>query len=183
MMGFIGGIALATANVGGNVWATAVEENHTQTVNATYASQIGLDVINTTTVSESINQTYTVKATKAPIDLSKFEVRYYFNQSDDKEMNIWCDNASLQLSGAPWCSELTSKVNMSIKKVNEKHCCVIKVDDKVQLEASTCSMNISIRMANEDWSKINSFSEDGLVVLYDGTIVSTTTSEEVQPPE
>jgi len=183
MIGIIGSIVLATANVGSNVGATTLEKNNVQMVNATYVSQVGLDVTYTTTVSDSINQTYTVKATKAPVDLSKLEIRYYFNQLDDTEINMWCDNAALQLNVAPWYSELTSKVNMSIKKDIERYCCIIKVADKAKLEVGTGSMNISIRMTNKDWTKINNFSEGGLTVLYNGIAISTTTSEEEIPLE
>lgn len=183
MIGIIGSIVLATTNIIGNVLATTVNANNVQTVNAIYSSQIGIDVANTTTISETINQTYTVNATKTPIDLSKLEIRYYFNQSQDKEMNMWCDHAALQLNVAPWYSDLTSKVDMSIKKVNGKYLCTLKVNETGSLGVGTGSMNISIRIANKDWSKINGFSAYLAEILYDGNIISTTNYQEKNPSE
>lgn len=183
MIGIIGSIVLATTNIVGNVLATTVNANNVQTVNAIYSSQIGIDVANTTTISETINQTYTVNATKTPIDLSKLEIRYYFDQSQDKEMNMWCDHAALQLNVAPWYSDLTSKVDMSIKKVNGKYLCTLKVNETGSLGVGTGSMNISIRIANKDWSKINGFSAYLAEILYDGNIISMTNYQEQNPSE
>lgn len=170
---------MASANLGGDICAKAnLEEKSIQMPNTTYASQMDLDVSNTTTVNQSINQTYLIKATRGTVDLSKLEIRYYFTKSDNKEMNMWCDNAALQLSVSPWYSELTSKIGMSVQKDKEKYFCSIKVNNAIRLETSKGSMNISIRIANNDWSKIENFTEGGTTILYDGVIISDDNSEE-----
>ena len=125
-----------------------------------------VDVKVNTTAGQSINQTYTITANGAnAIDLSKLTIRYTFSKSDSKNMNAFCDNAAAQLSVAPYYQSLNA--NTSIKKDGGNYVLEITFKNAFTLKPQTGSVQVQIRMANDDWSSIGTgFTDKGLTVLY-----------------
>nr|WP_297939048.1 glycosyl hydrolase [uncultured Lachnoclostridium sp.] len=115
---------------------------------------------------QSINQTYTITANGSnAIDLSKLTIRYTFSKSDSKNMNAFCDNAAAQLSVAPYCQSLNA--NTSIKKDGGNYVLEITFKNAFTLKPQTGSVQVQIRMANDDWLSIGTgFTDKGLTVLY-----------------
>nr|WP_302599458.1 alpha/beta hydrolase-fold protein [uncultured Cellulosilyticum sp.] len=172
---------IASASLGGNILAAQIEDYTIGEATQVNTTTVGVDVSVETITSGSINQTYTIKTDKEPIDLSKLEIRYYFTKSDEKAMHMWCDNAAVQLNIAPWYKDLTNEVNMSIEKDSTGYYFLVQLEDTNKLYAGAGSVTITTRFANSDWSAISDFAEIGIVVRYDGNIESSTTSP-VTPP-
>lgn len=126
------------------------------------------DVKVNTTASGSINQTYTITpAGGNAIDLSKLKIQYTFSKADAKNMNAFCDNAAAQLSVAPYYQSLNSGVNVSVQKSGSNYVLEISFNNAFILQPQTGSVQVQIRMANDDWSQIGTgFTEKGVKVIY-----------------
>lgn len=177
-MSIIASMLMVSASLGGNVFAAQRIEDYS-TKEAGQANAVDADVVVETAANGSINQKYTIKAGKEPIDLSKLEIRYYFTKSDDTPMSMWCDNAAVQLNVAPWYKDLADEVKLSIGKDSTGYYFSVQLEDTNKLYADAGSITITTRFANNDWSAMSDFKEVGTVVRYEGNNSSSTP---VTPP-
>lgn len=123
-------------------------------------------------MSNCINQEYIIKSNGEEIDLSNLVIRYYFNKSDLKNMNSWCDNAEASLNEAPWYKNITSKVKGNYKAQGKDNYIELKINDSLLLKPNNGSIKIKTRLANNDWSNISNFTEGKVVALYDGKVIA-----------
>lgn len=127
-------------------------------------------IVKVTTQGESsINQQYTVTAGGTePVELSKLAIRYYYDKTGSKEQTFWCDNAALQLQAAPWYVSLSSDVNAAFHDGYVE----ITFDTSYSLAPGAGSLTMGTRFAQSDWSSYTDFAEKGVVVYYDGAVIS-----------
>jgi len=139
------------------------------TVTETPVNNVTPIVSVTTQVAGSINQQYTITAGGTEkIELSKLAIRYYYDKSDKKAQTFWCDNAGLQLNVSPWYANLSSNV---IGTFHDDYL-EITFDTAYSLAPGAGSLSMGTRFAQSDWSSYTDFAENGVVVYYDGVIVS-----------
>lgn len=127
-----------------------------------------VDVKVNASASQSINLNCTITASGSEaIDLSRLTIRYTFQKADGKNMNVFCDNAAAQLNVAPYYQGLNSDINTAIKKDGSNYVLEITFKNEFILKPQTGSVQIQLRLANEDWSSIGSgFTEKNISVLY-----------------
>ena len=112
------------------------------------------------------------------VALSDLDVRYYFTKDSDKNLNFYCDYASL--SGSTYTA-MTDKVNGVFSEVSgnkDKADTVLSIscDSKDALRSGD-ELTIQIRVAKEDWSNFdfgNDFSAAGadkMAVFCDGELI------------
>ena len=123
----------------------------------------------TTQVAGSINQQYTITAGGTEsVELSKLAIRYYYDKSSTKAQTFWCDNAGLQLNVSPWHVNLSSNVTGTFYDDYLE----ITFDTSYSLTPGAGSLSMGTRFAQNDWSSYTDFVENGVVVYYDGVVVS-----------
>ncbi|SET30450.1 glycoside hydrolase family 26 protein [[Clostridium] polysaccharolyticum] len=136
-------------------------------VNPSKAPSGNVDVKVNTTASGSVNQVYTITSNGSAVDLSKLTIRYTFQKADAKNMNVFVDNAAAQLNVAPYYTSFNSDVNTVIKKDAGNYVLELTFKNAFTLQPNTGSVQIQVRMANDDWSSIGAgFTEKDLTVLY-----------------
>lgn len=125
----------------------------------------GVEVKINASAAQSINLDCAITANgSSAVDLSKLKIRYTFSKADTKNMNIFCDNAAAQLNVAPYYQSLNSDVKTSISKDGGNYVLEITFINAFILKPNTGSVQIKLRLANDDWSSIQGF-EPGKVFV------------------
>ncbi|WP_083461504.1 cellulase family glycosylhydrolase [Cellulosilyticum ruminicola] len=104
---------------------------------------------------------------KEAMDLSKLTIRYYYDRKGTKAQSFWCDNAGLQLSVAPYYTNMTSAVQATFKE----NYLELSFDTNEVLETGAGNLTMQMRFAQSDWSKYSGFVDKGYEVYYDGVKV------------
>ncbi|WP_077611040.1 endo-1,4-beta-xylanase [Clostridium sp. Marseille-P2415] len=122
--------------------------------------------VTTTNNGNSISQKYTVTANGGAIDLSKLTLTFTADGMSSAIQNVWCDNAALQLSSAPWYSSINNYVTGSISDQT----LTLTIKEKTELPEDG-KLVMDIRFAKADWSSYDKLSDPVLHVYYDGTLI------------
>lgn len=109
-------------------------------------------------------------ASDEQVDLSKVAVRYYFTKADTKEMNFWCDNAGLALNEAPWYMSIGSAVKYEFVKTSNGYYLEMTMKD-ADAKVTSGTLTMQTRMANTDWSNMESLQAENTELYYEGNLV------------
>lgn len=131
---------------------------------------------NETTGSISFNMN--IVNNGADLDLSKFEICYYYTSDDEKMQKVWFDHVALQCNADPWYVALTSVANGEIVPLltpvdGADNYASITLGDGTFYAGS--KLMIQGRMCNTDWSsqlQTNDYSyENGVAIYYNGKLI------------
>lgn len=124
--------------------------------------------VSTNCDTNTILQNYTIRGNgKGSVDLAKVKIRYYYSKSGNKKQIASCDYAGLQLPQAPWYQDLSSQIVGN----SQDDYVELKCSSSFDLNGATLQMNV--RIHQEDWSNYVDFQSDKVEVYYDGKLVQS----------
>ncbi len=91
--------------------------------------------------------------TGAAIDLSKFEVDYYFTSDGNNDLNFWCDHAAIGGSGYVAVTGNTTGTFSSVSGKNADTKCAVKFGSGSFAAGDT--LTLQVRITRGDWSEFN----------------------------
>lgn len=101
------------------------------------------------------------------MDASKIKIRYYYKESSNKKQVMSCDYAGVQFTQAPWFQNLSSRISGTCKGDYMEIGCNEAVD------LNGASMQMNIRIYQEDWSAFSDFESGKIEVYYGDSLVQT----------
>lgn len=101
------------------------------------------------------------------MDASKIKIFYYYKESNNKKQVMSCDYAGVQFTQAPWFQNLSSRISGTYKGGYMEIGCNEAVD------LNGASMQINIRIYQEDWSAFSDFESGKIEVYYGDSLVQT----------
>lgn len=123
----------------------------------------------TAQLSGSINLSGSItSAGSEPVDFSKLVIRYKYTRDGNVAQNFWCDSAGLQLNVSPYYVSMAQNVAITFGNGYAD----ITFDTNDTLQTGTGSLNLGIRIAQEDWSSYSGFVDNGFEVYYDGQLIA-----------
>lgn len=161
---------------------TPTPETSKDPVVSTGDVQVSLDVQSSSeTSTNAITKTFLLKNTgTADMDLSKVKIRYYFTKDSDQGLQMWCDNAAISYTQAPWYTAVTSNLVGTFGSISADMAdsyVDISFNGTESIMTSQSTLTAGVRIAKEDWSLFNqandysNLSASNVVVYYDGAVI------------
>lgn len=132
------------------------------------AEGIPVAAVATVNNGNSISQKYTLIAEGGTIDLSKVKIEYTATGMSLAPQNVWCDQAALQLTQAPWYTSLGDAVTGKV----EGGILTLTINKSTLLAPGTGKLVIDIRFAKGDWSTYGTLTNPVVKVYYNGVVVN-----------
>jgi len=88
------------------------------------------------------------------VKLSDMVIRYYFTPEGNEDLNLYIDNADMNLTKAPWYVGLTSKIDAKIVKNGADSYIEMTIDSDEVLD-SAGKATIQFRAAKSNWSNFD----------------------------
>jgi len=144
--------------------------------------QVKLEVKSSSDVTVStLNKGFVLKNVGSmDMDLNKVKIRYYFTKDSDKGLQMWCDNAAISYTQAPWYTTVTSNTVGTFGKVSAADADTyveLSFADSNSVITQNATLSAEIRVAKEDWSSFyqandySYLSTSNVVVYYDGAVL------------
>ncbi|MBQ9946992.1 MAG: glycoside hydrolase family 9 protein [Oscillospiraceae bacterium] len=113
--------------------------------------------------------------TGSAIDLSKFEVDYYFTHDGNSDLNFWCDHAAIGGSGYTAVTSNTSGTFTSASGENTDTKCAVKFGSGSFAAGDT--LTVQVRITRADWTDFNLSNDysagnaEHIVILKNGSAI------------
>lgn len=149
---------------------TPEEPSDTQSPSDPEDGTSGCPQVSATThfAGNAILQYYTIKGNgEGSIDLSKVKIRYFYKKSGDKRQVISCDFAGAQFTQAPWFQDVTSLIS------KESTSDYVELGFTGAVDIRNASVQMNIRINQEDWSCFDSFESGKIEVYYKDSLIQT----------